>query len=138
MHKSILEVRNKLNQNLFEQEKIERIDYSYSLLIDGNYFNPVTSFNKTTNQIETIPHVTIEGGDNKYASIAAASILAKVERDNYIADLCKNNPELADHYGIDTNQGYGTKKHMDGIKQYGITIWHRKSFAPCSLSLSTF
>ena len=138
MHKSILEVRNKLNQNLFEQEKIERIDYSYSLLIDGNYFNPVTSFNKTTNQIETIPHVTIEGGDNKYASIAAASILAKVERDNYIADLCKNNPELADHYGIDTNQGYGTKKHMDGIKQHGITIWHRKSFAPCSLSLSTF
>ena len=133
MHNSIFEVIKKSDNILIKQKNEENIDYSYSLLIDGNYFNPVTSFNKTTNQIETIPHVTIEGGDNKYASIAAASILAKVERDNYIADLCKNNPELADHYGIDTNQGYGTKKHMDGIKQYGITIWHRKSFAPCSL-----
>ena len=131
MHKSILEVRQKYNQHLFEKGKIERTDYSYSLLIDGNYFNPVTIFNKETNQIEMIPHTTIEGGDNKYASIAAASILAKVERDNYIHELCKENHELVDLYGIDTNKGYGTKKHIDGIKEYGITIWHRKTFAPC-------
>jgi ribonuclease HII len=75
--------------------------------------------------------MTIEGGDNKYASIAAASILAKVERDTYIEQLCEQNPELSEHYGIDSNKGYGAKKHMDGIKQYGITIWHRRSFAPC-------
>jgi ribonuclease HII len=131
MHKSILEVRNKFNKVLIEKEKVERTDYSYSLLIDGNYFNTLTIFNKVTNQIEHIPHTTIEGGDNKYASIAAASILAKVERDNYIDELCQQNPELIDLYGIDSNKGYGAKRHMDGIKEFGITIWHRRSFAPC-------
>jgi ribonuclease HII len=73
----------------------------------------------------------IEGGDNKYTSIAAASILAKVERDSYIEELCIQNPELIEHYGIDSNKGYGSKKHMDGIKQYGITKWHRKTFGIC-------
>jgi hypothetical protein len=58
----------------------EYFDYSFHLLIDGNYFNPITYINKTTNKLETIPFNTIEGGDNKYTAIAAASILAKVER----------------------------------------------------------
>ena len=53
---------------------------NWLLLIDGNYFNPITIFNKEQNKIENIPYITIEGGDNKYTSIAAASILAKVER----------------------------------------------------------
>lgn len=101
------------------------------LLIDGNYFNPLTHFNKATNKIEYIPYKMIEGGDNKYTSIAAASILAKVERDNYIEDLCEENPELAERYGIDSNKGYGAKRHLDGIKQYGITKWHRRSFGIC-------
>jgi len=131
MHNCINEVRKKYNKLLNEENKIERIDFNYSLLIDGNYFNPITSFNKATNKIETIPYMTIEGGDNKYASIAAASILAKVERDKYIDKLCEENPELTDHYGINSNKGYGAKKHMDGIKEHGITIWHRRSFAPC-------
>ena len=82
-------------------------------------------------QIESIPYITVEGGDNKYASIAAASILAKVERDKYIDDLCRENPELSEHYSIGSNKGYGAKKHIDGIKEHGITIWHRRSFAPC-------
>jgi ribonuclease HII len=73
----------------------------------------------------------IEGGDNKYTSIAAASILAKVERDKYIEELCVENPELIELYGIDSNKGYGSKKHMDGIKKYGITKWHRKTFGIC-------
>ena len=73
----------------------------------------------------------IEGGDNKYTSIAAASILAKVERDKYIEELCISNPELIEYYGIDSNKGYGSKKHMDGIKQHGITKWHRKTFGIC-------
>lgn len=131
MHNSINETCKKFNKVLKEKGKLEKIDFTYSLLIDGNYFNPITTYNKTTNKIETMPYMTIEGGDNKYASIAAASILAKVERDIYIEKLCEKNPELAEHYGIDSNKGYGAKKHMDGIKQHGITIWHRRSFAPC-------
>ena len=70
-------------------------------------------------------------GDNTYASIAAASILAKVTRDEYIIQMCKENPELNTRYDLENNKGYGTKKHMDGIKTHGITQWHRKSFGVC-------
>ena len=124
MHKSIAEVKGKY-------DAIKKATNAYHLLIDGNYFNPFTTFNKNTNRIEVIPYVMIKGGDNEYASIAAASILAKVERDNYILALCEQNQELSANYGIDSNKGYGAKKHIDGIKQHGITIWHRRSFAPC-------
>ena len=131
MSTSILELRKQFNKIMKDTEKEEQKDYSYSLLIDGNYFKPVTFLNKITNKIEEMPYVTIEGGDNKYASIAAASILAKVERDRYIEELCEKNPELAEYYGIDSNKGYGAKRHIEGIKQHGITIWHRRSFGIC-------
>lgn len=131
MHHSIFEVRKEFNKKLKNQEKEETKDYSYFLLVDGNYFNPFTYVNSKTNKIQSIPHKTIEGGDNKYASIAAASILAKVERDKYIDHLCKENPTLSEYYGIDSNKGYGAKKHLDGIKQHGITIWHRRTFGIC-------
>ena len=131
MHNSILEVRKQYKTILKESGKEEKKDYSFSLLIDGNYFKPVTYLDKKTNKLECIPHVTIEGGDNKYASIAAASILAKVERDKYINELCEQNPTLAEYYSIDSNKGYGAKKHLDGIKEHGITIWHRRSFGIC-------
>jgi ribonuclease HII len=101
------------------------------LLIDGNYFKPITLFDKTTNKLQTFNYVCVEGGDNKYASIAAASILAKVARDEYIQELCDQHPSLIEHYGIDSNKGYGAKKHLDGIKQHGITIWHRRTFGIC-------
>lgn len=101
---------------------------SFQLLIDGNYFNPIKIFN---NKYEFIPHVCIEGGDNKYSAIAAASILAKVSRDKYIEDLVEENPYLTENYGIGSNKGYGAKKHMDGIKTHGITQWHRKTFGIC-------
>lgn len=101
------------------------------LLIDGNYFKPFTQFNPISNKFETILCHTIEQGDNKFTSIAAASILAKVERDNYIDELCEENPELKEKYRIDTNKGYGSKHHLDGIKQHGITQWHRKTFGIC-------
>jgi ribonuclease HII len=104
---------------------------TFQLIIDGNYFNSITSYDKTRGQIKVVPHVCIEGGDNKYAAIAAASILAKVSRDTYIEDLCRDNPELNEKYGILSNKGYGARKHLDGIKQYGITILHRRSFGPC-------
>jgi len=131
MRNSILEVRKQFNNILSKEGKEEEKDYSYSLLIDGNYFKPLSYFDNKTSKIKTLSHVTVEGGDNKYASIAAASILAKVERDRYIDELCDKNPTLIEHYGIDSNKGYGAKRHIDGIKEHGITIWHRKSFGIC-------
>lgn len=101
------------------------------LLVDGNYFKPYSLLNSTKTKLEYIKYQMIEGGDNKYTSIAAASIIAKVERDKYIEELCFQNPELIERYGIDSNKGYGSKKHMDGIKQYGITKWHRQTFGIC-------
>lgn len=128
MHTSILETRKQI---VGKMKEINATDYRVELLIDGNYFNPVTILNKTTSKIETIPYTTIEGGDNKFTAIAGASILAKVERDKYIDDLCEKNPTLSEYYGIDSNKGYGAKRHMDGIKEHGITIWHRRSFGIC-------
>jgi len=128
MRNSILKLKEYVTQPFTEEEKNE---LKFQLLVDGNYFNPISTFNKKRNMIDVIPHVCIEGGDNKYSSIAAASILAKVSRDKYISDLCSENPELIENYGIDSNKGYGSKKHIDGIKQHGITKWHRKSFGIC-------
>lgn len=123
MHKSILQVR-KQRPLLNDSEK-------YHILVDGNYFNPITTVNKQKNKLETINYTCVEGGDNKYTAIAAASILAKVARDKYIEELCLEHPELSAHYCIDSNKGYGAKKHLDGIKEHGITIWHRRSFGIC-------
>jgi len=95
-------------------------------VVDGNYFTPYRWFDDET--IRELPAVTVEQGDAKYMGIAAASILAKVARDEYIGELCLTNPLLVDYYGLDTNMGYGTKKHMDGIRQHGITKWHRRTF----------
>lgn len=128
MHHCILETRK---QMLRKCKEIGLVDYSFQLLIDGNYFNPITYLDKKTNKIESIPYEMIEGGDNKYCAIAAASILAKVHRDKYIEELCNANPELVEYYGIDKNKGYGSKRHIEGIKQHGISIWHRKSFGIC-------
>ena len=99
------------------------------LVVDGNDFKPYVKFEN--NKYNTIPHVCIEGGDNKYTHIAAASILAKVSRDDYINELCEQNPKLNEHYGILKNKGYGTKQHMDGIRQNGITEFHRKTYGIC-------
>ena len=104
------------------------------LLIDGNNFKPYTFLDKNDNIIKEIESVCIEKGDNKITSIAAASILAKVERDNYINELCNIYPKLIDCYDLNNNKGYGTKKHIQGIQEYGITSMHRKSFGICKYS----
>ena len=104
---------------------------SVMAIVDGNYFKPFTYYDDIQQTIVEIPAVTIEKGDAKYVGIAAASILAKVARDEYVQDLCVLNPDLIVKYGLDTNVGYGTKKHMNGILENGITQWHRKTFAPC-------
>jgi ribonuclease HII len=133
MHKAILEVKKQMHLKNIISNNDSNNDSNNSLflLVDGNYFKPVTIMNTKTNKFESIKFTTVEGGDNKYTAIAAASILAKVERDNYIDELCKNNPELVTNYGIDTNKGYGAKKHIEGIKEHGISIWHRRTFGIC-------
>lgn len=105
-------------------------DKVYHLLVDGNDFRPYTVFREDIG-LTQIPHTCIEGGDNKYTPIAAASILAKVARDEYIAELCTANPVLNERYEILKNKGYGTKAHMDGILEHGITEFHRKTFGIC-------
>ena len=126
MHTCIQEIRKQIvNKNKKKNEFVH-------LLIDGNYFNPITYLHPETKKLEVIPYTMVEGGDNKYSCIAAASILAKVERDHYIDELCGLHPDLIEKYSLDTNKGYGAKKHLEGIKTYGITEWHRKSFRPCS------
>jgi len=99
------------------------------ILVDGNAFKPYTFFNN--NKINIIPHTCIEGGDNKYTSIAAASIIAKVERDKYIEELCQLYPYLNEKWDIINCKGYGTKKHLNGIENYGISPWHRRTFGIC-------
>ncbi len=84
------------------------------LIIDGNRFKPYLD----------IPFDCIVKGDGKYASIAAASILAKTYRDDFMIKIAKEYPQ----YGWETNKGYGTKKHIEAIEKYGITHYHRKSF----------
>ena len=99
------------------------------ILVDGNRFH--TYMSKKGN---FIPHELIKGGDNLYYSIAAASILAKVYHDEYIEDLCEEDPSLQEKYNWLNNMCYGTKAHLEGIKKYGVTKHHRKSFKPCQLN----
>jgi ribonuclease HII len=103
----------------------------YLLLIDGNDFIPLGKYNQATGEIDTYTHVCVEGGDNTYACIAAASILAKVARDDYIEKLCDEHPVLDEMYSLRGNKGYGAKKHLDGIREHGITEWHRRSYGIC-------
>ena len=102
------------------------------LAVDGNRFLTSHSFPPTDDEDEPIPFTLVKGGDDKYRNIAAASILAKTNRDEYINKLVTETPELK-KYGWDTNMGYGTKKHIEGIQKYGITQYHRKSFKPCNI-----
>ena len=95
------------------------------LLIDGNKFIPIVN-----KRLEYIPYSCIKQGDNKYLSIASASILAKVEHDKHIEQICKENDNL-NKYDLMNNMGYGTKKHLDAIEKYGITNLHRKTFGIC-------
>ena len=97
-----------------------------NILVDGNHFKPYSDKNDNY-----VPHICIEKGDTKYYSIAAASILAKVEHDKYIKQLCVDYPELQERYDLLSNMGYGTKNHINGIKKYGISKFHRKTFGIC-------
>lgn len=84
------------------------------ILVDGNRFTPYLD----------IPHKCMIKGDARFLNIAAASILAKTERDDFMKTLHTKSPD----YGWDTNKGYPTKKHRKGIQSVGVSQWHRKSF----------
>lgn len=85
-----------------------------AIIVDGNRFKPY----------RFIPYNTIVKGDGKYLSIAAASILAKTYRDDYMDSLAREYPQ----YAWDVNKGYPTKAHREAIAKYGMTPYHRKSF----------
>jgi ribonuclease HII len=131
-------MRNSINsaieghiQSMEHRNKDKPTISDYLLLIDGNDFIPLGNYNQETSEIDTYTHVCIEGGDNTYACIAAASILAKVARDDYIEKLCDQHPILDEMYSLRGNKGYGAKKHIDGIREHGITQWHRRSYGIC-------
>lgn len=90
------------------------------IIVDGNKWKPYIP----EGQVMQIPAQTVVKGDGKYLSIAAASVLAKTYRDEYMLRLHEQYPQ----YHWDTNMGYPTKAHYEAIKQYGITPVHRKSF----------
>ena len=93
-----------------------------AIIVDGNRFKPYRPVVNVS--AVNIPYTTIVKGDGKYLSIAAASILAKTYRDDYMNQLAEEYPQ----YDWRSNKGYPTKKHRDAIKQYGITPYHRKSY----------
>ena len=100
-----------MHRALEQVEKKLKFDH---IIIDGNRFKPYKS----------VAYQTVVKGDGKYMSIAAASILAKVARDRICIDLDRDYPQ----YGIAKHKGYGTKAHMDALRQFGPSPIHRKQF----------
>ena len=94
-----------------------------AIIVDGNRFKPYFTTQGDCPRVQ-LPHTTIVKGDGKYLSIAAASILAKTYRDDYMNSLAEEYPQ----YDWLSNKGYPTKKHREAIRQYGITPYHRKTF----------
>ncbi len=105
LNASILAMHRALDQLTLRPEAV---------IVDGNRFKPYGS----------LPHTTIVKGDGKYLSIAAASILAKTYRDDYMDRLAEEYPQ----YDWHSNKGYPTAKHREAIRRYGLTPYHRKSF----------
>ncbi|MEI7500070.1 MAG: ribonuclease HII [Bacteroidota bacterium] len=107
---------NILNASILAMHKAIQLlnHFPQLLLIDGNRFKPYPD----------IPHQCIVKGDEKYLSIAAASVLAKTYRDEYMVNLHYQHEE----YGWKNNKGYPSKKHRDAIAKFGITLHHRRSF----------
>ncbi len=107
------------------QRAVRRLSVRPQLLIvDGNKFKPFDGY-----EYKTVVH-----GDATYASIAAASVLAKTWRDEYMRQIAKDYPQ----YGWDRNMGYPTHEHIEAIRQYGLTPHHRQSFHPKELEPTLF
>jgi ribonuclease HII len=113
---SVIDKINILNASILAmQQALDGLSPEPDLiLVDGIHFKPY----------KDTEYQTIVKGDGKYLSIAAASILAKTFRDEYMQDLARKHPQ----YGWEKNKGYGTKSHIQAIMKYGYTGFHRKSF----------
>ena len=131
-HKAMHEAAKAVINSQYKEKQL-----NFHLLVDGCDFTPLTlqeeEIEDDKNKTINISHTCIEGGDNLYSAIAAASILAKTERDKYIEEMCLATPDLITKYDLLKNKGYGTKKHMDGIKEHGISPFHRRTFGICKM-----
>ena len=115
LHASFLAMHRALDQLKLRPETV---------IVDGNHFDPYVVGKGLTDEGKTLPHTCIVKGDGKYLSIAAASILAKTYRDDYMKEQALRFP----FYGWEKNKGYPTKAHYQGIEKYGLCALHRKSF----------
>ena len=105
--------------------KIENTNNKKRYIIDGIRWEKMININQD-NKVISQPK-----GDQLYKSIAAASIIAKVEHDKAIEIIVKQNPDVHEKYDIMNNKGYGTKKHLIGLQKHGPSKFHRKTFKPC-------
>jgi ribonuclease HII len=127
-----IDERNILNATMLAMHRAldavyEQVSFD-TIAIDGNHFKPYMSpCINDSDESNYIPHRCYIGGDNTHLNIAAASILAKVNRDDSVIELHNSHPKYS-VYGWDTNFGYGTVKHFEAIKQHGITDKHRMTF----------
>lgn len=116
LHASFLAMHRALDQLSVRPE---------ALIIDGNRFDPyVPAKASPLPGGESLPYTCIVHGDARYQPIAAASILAKTFRDDYMDQIARQYPV----YGWDKNKGYPTREHREAIRQHGITPYHRKTF----------
>ena len=115
LHASFLAMHRALDQLKLRTEAV---------IVDGNHFDPYVVGKGLPNEGKLLPHTCIVKGDGKYLSIAAASILAKTYRDDYMTEQALRFP----FYGWEKNKGYPTKTHYQGIEKHGLCALHRKSF----------
>ena len=115
LHASFLAMHRALDQLKLRPEAI---------IVDGNHFDSYVVGKGLTDEGKILPHTCIVKGDGKYLSIAAASILAKTYRDDYMIEQAQRFP----FYGWEKNKGYPTKTHYQGIEKHGLCALHRKSF----------
>ena len=115
LHASFLAMHRALDQLKLRPEAV---------IVDGNHFDPYVIGKGLPDEGKILPHTCIVKGDGKYLSIAAASILAKTYRDDYMTEQAERFP----FYGWEKNKGYPTKTHYQGIEKHGLCELHRKSF----------
>ena len=115
LHASFLAMHRALDQLKLRPEAV---------IVDGNHFDPYVVGKGLPDEGKILPHTCIVKGDGKYLSIAAASILAKTYRDDYMTEQAERFP----FYGWEKNKGYPTKTHYQGIEKHGLCALHRKSF----------
>ena len=115
LHASFLAMHRALDQLKLRPEAV---------IVDGNHFDPYVIGKGLPDEGKLLPHTCIVKGDGKYLSIAAASILAKTYRDDYMTEQAERFP----FYGWEKNKGYPTKTHYQGIEKHRLCALHRKSF----------